>query len=491
MKIIFVNFEKKHVVFFAFIFLVSISLRLGLTIYNREANDPHIKVIRYILREKSLPEKTDCWECFQPKLFHYTTAKILGILRLDKNRDADSQKIAVQIINFISGVVILIVSWIFISSLTNIPAWIRILGFALLAFNPQMIGINSQVTNDTFLIMFSVIAVHEAYLFLRGGNLAHFLLVSFFSFLAVITKTNGWVVVISIALAFFCKVLFEPRSRFSKMHLLTSIYPLLVAVLAVSSPLSQYINNYQHYGSPYLINIERQPRPLFFTETYTPYAGILSIQDGFFTFKFTDLLKKPITNLEDRVDKSTHRTSLWTRLYASANSVHFENYPPSWRETGGSANQASFAVYRGIFILALLPTLIMLIGAAAEIYETFISIMTKNMERLCNASYGLFAVLFAGYIFFSILYAFEYRIYTVMKAVFIYPGLLAFVVFFLKGAHLIFHHAKIKKLAEGLIIWISILLFLYVFDVVPLIIHLLPNQSGFTVIMESIMRSWR
>jgi len=483
--------NKNRLLFFAIIFLVSVSLRLGLTIYNREANDPHIQVIRYILREGTLPEKLECSECFQPKFFHYATAKTLGIMRLDRNRDADAQKIVVQFINFIGGITMLFILWIFIDRLTDIPAWIKFLGFALLAFNPQMIGINSQVTNDTFLILFCTIAVYAAHLVLRDEGFVHFLITVIFSLLAVITKTNGWVVVIAITISFFCKVLFTSisKSLFTKMLSFAFIYPLLVAGLAILSPLSQYVYNFQHYGSPFLLNIERQPRPLFFIKTNTPYAGILSIQDGFFTFKFIDLIKNPITDLLDKVDEDSHRTSLWTRLYGSANSIHFENYPPSWR--AGNSTQASFIRYRGIFVLALLPTFVTLVGAATEIFKTVGSILTKNVSVLSNASYGLFAILFSGYIFFSAVYAFEYRVYNVMKAIFIYPGLLAFIVFFLKGTHLLSHYVKTKIMAMGFATWVLTLLFLYILDVASLIIHLLPNGSGINIIMESLMRNFQ
>jgi hypothetical protein len=173
-------------------------------------------------------------------------------------------------------------------------------------------------------------------------------------------------------------------------------------------------------------------------------------------------------------------------LYGSANSIHFENYPPSWRT---AANQTSFAIYRGIFILALLPILVTLTGAAMEIYGTIKGVLTKDIVILGNVSYGLFAFLFVGYILFSALYALEYRIYVVMKAVFIYPGLLAFLVFFLKAVNIIFFYTKTRNWAViGSTVWIIALLFLYVLDVTSLVFHLLPNQSGINIIMDSLMR---
>jgi hypothetical protein len=476
------NSRMGHIVVLVAVFITATLLRLGLANYNREANDPHIQVIHYLLKHEALPEKPECSECFQPKFFYYATANMLKLLHLNQNHDADVQKIMVQIVNSLVGVTVLLIAWAFISNLSNVQDWIKMLGFALLAFNPQMIGINSQVTNDTFLIVFCVASVYCAYFVLKNENLVYFLLMVFFSFLAVITKTNGWVTVFAITLSLGVKVLFT--SRFSGIRFFTIIYPFLVVGLAVSIPLSQYVRNYQRYGIPFLLNIESQPPPLLFAETYTPYAGILSIRDGFFTFKFKDLIENPITPLLDVVDKTSHRTSFWTRMYGSANSIHFENYPPSWRE---NSSQVSLMIYRGIFILALLPVFVTVVGIIGEIREIVRGFLRKDLEGLRNISFGLFLFLFAGYTFFCILYAFEYRTYTVVKAVFAYPAVLAFLNFFLKGSEIIFSNVKNTRWITGFIMWVSTLAFLQILDVVLLIVHLLPNRFGIYLIIESLI----
>ncbi|RJP48247.1 MAG: hypothetical protein C4586_09505 [Anaerolineaceae bacterium] len=469
------------------IFIGSISLRLGLALYNREANDPHMPVVRFILRNNELPEKINCWECFQPKLFYYTIAKILVFLQLDKSPDADAQKIIAQIVNFLAGVVILIVAWMFIGKLSEFRDGVKLLGFAFLAFNPQLIGINSQITNDTFLIMFCVLAVYCVYLVFKNQGVVYFLLVVIFSFLAVLSKTNGWVTVIAITMAITVRA-FLSKSECRKMIVFAFAYPIFVISLAALSPLSQYVYNYQRYGSPILINIEKQPSPLLFKKTKIPYAGILSIQDGFLTFKFRDLIEYPLTYLLDDVDDGSHRTSLWTRLYGSANSIHFENYPPSWRNTA----LTSFVIYRGIFVLALLPAIFMLAGATMEIYEMIKAILTKDIAVLDSISYGLFALLFVGYFLFIMLYAFEYRTYYVMKAIFIYPGLLAFLLFFLRTLTAVFNLPKLKYWQGiGIYVFGWTLLALYILDVIILIVQLIPNQSGIYIVLDRLFRIWR
>ena len=61
------NYEKALILL---IFIIALLLRFSLAVYNTQANDNHFEVIDIILKENKIPEREDCWECFQPKLFH-------------------------------------------------------------------------------------------------------------------------------------------------------------------------------------------------------------------------------------------------------------------------------------------------------------------------------------------------------------------------------------------------------------------------------------
>lgn len=478
---------KKYNIFIAIIFAGAILLRTGLALYNRESNDPHMPVVRFIMRNEKLPEKVDCWECFQPKLFHYTAAKLLEYLHLEKGDDADAQKVIVQLLNVFAGTVVLVITWMFVSSQQLIRDEVKLLGFAFLALNPQLTGINSQVTNDSFVIMFCVLAVYFAYLVLKYHRDLYYFFVVFFSVLAVLVKTNAWVSVVAIAISFFIEASLSDTGRFKKFVYVVA-YPLLVACFAMLSPFSQYVDNYQKYGFPILLNINKQTAPFVVEETYIPYAGILSVQDGFFTFKLKDLLENPVTQLADRVVDTSHRTSFWTRLYGSAVSVHYENYPPSWR----LKDRTSFVIYRGIYILALLPLVALLIGVVGDTSKTIKGFLRKDKGLLESVSYGLFALLFAGYILFAALYAFQYRTYNVIKAVFVYPGLLAYVYLCMQSLNRLFSNLNFLgtiKLVFGALM--ALLLVFFVMDVLVLYLQLLPNRSGWEIVLDRLSRAWR
>jgi len=258
----------------------------------------------------------------------------------------------------------------------------------------------------------------------------------------------------------------------TKVLVYAILYLLAIPALAILNPLTQYRFNYGRYGSPVPIPWQRQAVPFFFEQTFVPFAGILSIQDGFLTFKFFDLIQNPVTDLQEEINASSHRTSLWTRLYGSAHSIHFENYPPTWR----TPSQKILTISRLIYLLALVPTTLMLIGAVTEIQQTLKGILTRNPSILQGTFFGLITLVFVGHLIFIALYAFEYRTYTFMKAIFIYPGLLALPALFLRGFEVIASSPKLGRWSSvALGLSVPCLVFLYILDVAHLIFQLLPN----------------
>jgi hypothetical protein len=117
-------------------------------------------------------------------------------------------------------------------------------------------------------------------------------------------------------------------------------------------------------------------------------------------------------------------------LYAGAHSVHYADYPPTWSTEG----EEGFTLSRLIFVFALLPTILLVAGALIEAILVIKDIAKHDLMDLRMRSFGLFALVFAGYLGFVGLYALLYRDFSFMKAIFLYPGLLAFPLFFSQAA---------------------------------------------------------
>ncbi len=419
-------------ILFVIVAIASLSLRLALVWYNRQSNDNHMQVVQLMLASSRLPQKQDCWECFQPKLFHFTVTKVvqgLGLTSLSPN----GLTLVAEIINLLAGLITVAIVWAFISHLPSKNKWLKLFAFGLVALNPELIAINSQATNDTFAILFSTLALYCTYVFLQRKRITPFLLAILFAALGIASKTNAWVTAIAIGLALFIQAFSNPERRI-KATSYAIAFLLAVPVLSVLNPLTQYAANYETYGKPVLMNINTLPLPPLVGENkYNDRGGIVNIQDGYFTFKFANLLQYPRIDYEHD-NYPANRTSFWTMLYASASSASFANYPPSWTTTG----TPGILLTRGIFILALLPAFLLLVGGLMETFVFLRGVSYRDGNTLQASHYGLFALTFIGYISFLILYALFYQTFLVLKAIFIFPAILASPVLFLRSAEPVF-----------------------------------------------------
>ena len=445
---------------------------MGLVVFNRESNDDHFTVIQLILKTDRLPEKADCWECYQPKFFHYTAAKFLQLTGLE-NTNPSTMILPVEMLNYTAGLITILVIGLFLYRLPDKNGLLKVLAFGLAALNPNLIGISAQVTNDAFAILFSTLALICTYAYLQKKSPFPFLLMLLFIILGISSKTNVWITAIAILLALLVKAWMEKQERVRTLCI-AGLFGLVTLILSIFNPLNQYISNVREYGSPILLNIDRQPLPDFLVQTSAYRPGILSIQDGFLTFKFGDLLRYPRNENGDAYPPA--RSSLWTQLYARANSVHYDNWPESWSTTG----EEGFALSRAIYILALLPTLLLLVGAAMEITHVLKSLVKREPDLAAASHFGLTAVTFIGFVLFIILYALEYRDFSVMKAIFLYPAMITFPLLFLRAGESLNTRLteRFRWVRTGFAIWIVALFVLYSADIITMIALLYSRRFG-------------
>jgi hypothetical protein len=448
------------------IFGLTIILRFSLIVLNREANDPHEAVANLIIQTGKLPQKDDCWECFQPKLYHLVFAKILQITGLEDN-PAYQQNVAGQTINFFAGLLTLAVVYIFIKGFFDFDEKVKILAFSLIALNPNLIGINSQATNDSLVILFSTLAIFFFFNFLKEEKIIALVSCSFFIILAVSTKTNAWVTFIAIEITLIIRMIFNQQR--TKNASIAFGFLFIIIIISSLNPLNQYIPNFQKYGKPIVLNINRDPFPHFSGEYSADASGIWYIGDGFFTFKFVDLIKHP------RLDPGTtvylpHQTSFWSILFGRAHTIHFDNAPPAWSTTG----ETIFPLLRILYILAIVPTMLLLIGFGRDFYKIIKGCITRNITIIRNVYFGLFVLIFVGYLSFQILFSLQYRSVTVIKAIFMFPALLSFPLFFMQTSKRLYQFLA-KRYQWLSFVFDSImvaLLVCYVVDVAILIINL-------------------
>jgi len=162
--------SSRITVWITLVFAIAILLRVGLSLVNQEANDDHYEVSKIIISEQRLPTKDDCWQCYHAKLYHSTAAAALNFIPL---KTKHNQIILLQLMNCVAGLITISIVWLFLKK-QHLTDQVRLLCFSLVALNPKFIGINSQVTNDSFVILFSTAALYYAYYFFGSKGIKHF-----------------------------------------------------------------------------------------------------------------------------------------------------------------------------------------------------------------------------------------------------------------------------------------------------------------------------
>lgn len=431
--------------FIVIIFALAILLRLGLTIVNRQANDDHVEVIKLLLQRPVIKE--DCWECFQPKLYYYMC---IFFVRLFSIYSTDGITLIAQSVSLAAGILTLILIWIFLNKLTFKDSS-KSLTFAFIALNPSLIAINAQATNDSLLIFFGTLAIYSVKFIAKKGFFYPAVL-TLSCCLAVLTKGSGFVIFI----ASFLNILIL---TFKKNYWFTILLLLFTCIFSIFITFfGPYLAYYQKYGSPFIINADKDPVPNLFERTYVNRPGITSIADGYFTFHYLNLLEQPYLT-HYKLDYPLHRTSLWSVLYGRFYSAHFDRWPPTW------SNSSDFVINltKLIFIFGLPSFLIIIFGYLITFLNLFKKISKEHLVLV------IFLTLF---LMMVILYTYTYRDFSTMKSIFIYPAILAIAIFFGIGLEFIMKAFNNKLFKYVFYSHLIFLYFLFIGDIIILIYDL-------------------
>jgi hypothetical protein len=466
--------EKIIIILFVIVFVVASLLRISLAMVNRDANDNHFKVIRIIANENRIPNKEEfeCLQCYHPKLYHFVAAKTINLFfatPVNKLTDLnDSRKIISQMINVLAGILTLFVVFKFLKKLM-LSLSTQLLTFSLIALNPALIGINAQATNDSFVILFSTSAIFFLFSFLKNKSWTSLGLLSASVILASLSKGSGIIIFLGILIIFFLKIISElknipelKKQIFATILFFVTCFP----AIAFIGPYSQY---YSAYGTPFVINKPKSAFPDFIERTYEgDKTGITSIYDAFFTFRFFDLLENPYLNRETDPEKySLNRMSVWTQLFARNNFIQFEGHPKQW------AVKLSNPIYnlgKIIFIFSLVPLTIFVFGIFFVTKKTIIDFWKEKLAYFSKNCEWIFIFFFWLFIAFIVKFTLDYRDYTTMKPIYLFPALLPFVYIFGIGLEKIKEATKKLTLFQhGLNAILILLLFLYTIDIAHLI----------------------
>lgn len=440
------------------VLLVGAALRVGLTLVNLSANDDHLEVTELIVDEGVTPHWHDVFEGHQPKLWHET----VGVLwRLGDVTDDVTRIRVAQWTSCLAGILTLLVCRRLLREL-DLPAHGELAAFALLALNPSFVGINAQATNDSFVILFATCTLYAGWRWLRGWQPVWLAAAVAAGILAMLSKGHALVAVVAVlggaGLAFLRR---ERAGLPSRPVLVAAVAGFSVVFVGFVGAFGEYRETWERSGSPFEVNLERNPFPPLVPDDYEPTCetgalcwryGNRSIVTSYLWVPAWDLLRNPSIP-QDPVDYPSNRTSFWTRVYGSAHNVQYEEWPPPWADRSGFVRWLA----RVTFVVAAVPTLVLVWG------------VVRSLARLFRLPLGeaMLALAAFGYVAFLVVMTLTYRDFSNMKAIILLPGVAGFAAVFARTC---------GALAGGLrrvtVASVGILATAYVCDTLALLVRL-------------------
>ena len=406
-----------------FIFAVALILRFLLCFYNRQANDNHVEVISWILDKHTIPVKEDCWECSQPKIYYLLNAALMNAFHIN---DPIQRIITAQMFNFVLSVFLLVFVWLFIRN-QNFSFRTKILAFSVVAFNPCLTGINVQATNDTMEILAGTMTLYFTDLFFRKWRVVHFIGMTLCVILACVTKGSGLSLLLGLMIVYAANFIIQPKQKLK--FLVISSAAFLVALMITVPFGGGYYANYKKYNNPFMNNIShKDPPPEFFHETFVARPGITSIVHGYFTFRIVDMIQQPYINNETD-GFPLHRTSLWSQLYGRTFFSYFDQFPGTWAST----ERKIILLGRILLILGLVPLGIFILGCYHSCRDICRFIFRKNKTGMIENLSWMHFVFIVSCLLFIVKYTYDYRDYSTMKSIFVFPVLLSPIYLFMQG----------------------------------------------------------
>jgi hypothetical protein len=433
---------------FLILITVAVSLRIGLAWYNTEANDDHMEIIRLILEKEEAPRITDCWQCYHPKLYHYTNAFIFKSFEISNPL---TQTHIAQYLNVIAGSLTLLILYLFIIRLpfSNL---IQILSWALMALNPKFMGINVQATNDSFAILFSTGAFWFLFLFLKTGRWRLLLAVLPLAILSALAKGSGIATLLAVELALIAALFIHLHKKVARNAALIGlvVFPLMILMVY---PFSDYKRNADDKGSPLAFNIPKLPFPNLIQETHLHIAGVSSLTESLLTFRIFDMIETPyIIGTSEHYLKA--RTSLWAQVYGRFIYAQYDNHPGAWQPKLPYVHNLG----RALLILGLLPLGFLIIGTIAIPVSGVLALKRRRFKIWFKKSRWFPFFIAMSFILMLIKLNIDFRAYYAMKAIYLFPALLGFLWLTAYGMHLCFKSLQRTPYLQNLFIGLFILL---------------------------------
>jgi len=430
-------------------------LILALAVVNNGyANDDHFTVIELIARFGILPKSTQCWQCYHPKLYHFLVAQTWNLLGITTPY---YQHVSAQLFSALAGCTTVYLFLRFIRPL-HFPETLKIFVFAFFALNPRFIAISGQATNDALIILLGTVNLFAILKLFKRPSLKYAVLVIGSLVLGSMAKLNfGVFFIASLIVLVVLSVLHKNYSlSLRKGYLGTALLGLLLSACTFLF-FNGYVRDYRETGKLFTYNTPTYELPHLYHLDMVYIPGIRSIYSGFFKFHYFDLIRNPHVSYSGQF-RFKHVHSHFSQVYARYYFLGFDNWPPQWRTDNGMVT----AIGRISLAVGIIPTFILFTGLFLLLRNLF-----KN--PLKSDESWIYLLYIAGFLGFSVLFSLIGRTFVFMKAIYIFPGLLATIVPFLLGNQAVMKRKAVRTALYAFYIGLFVL---YLVPVVYLIVQL-------------------
>ena len=420
------------------------------------ANDDHFTVIELIARYNILPKSTQCWQCYHPKLYHFLVAetwKLLGITT------PYYQHISAQLFSAVAGCGTVYLFMRFIRPL-QFPETLKLLVFAFFALNPRLIAISGQAANDALIIFLGTVNLYAVLKLFKAPSLKYALIVMVSLVLGSMAKMNfGVFLIATVIVLTVLSVLHRNYSlSLKKGYLGTGLLGLLLSAFSFLS-FNGYIRDYKENGKLFTYNTPTYELPHLYHLDMVYLPGIRSVYSGYFKFHYFDLIRNPHLSYTGKL-RFQHMHSHFSQVYGHFYFLGFDNWPEQWRND----NRVITFIGKVSLAVGIIPTILLFIGLFLLLKNLF-----KGWENLKRDESWIYLLYIAGFLGFSVLFSLFGRTFVFMKAIYIFPGLLATVVPFLLGNAAVMKSKAITRALYGFYVFLFVL---YVIPVIYLIVQL-------------------
>jgi 4-amino-4-deoxy-L-arabinose transferase-like glycosyltransferase len=393
------RFRLRFNSYYAFLSVLAIGIVVRLVVFNYVGyfnNDNHVEVIDYIARHWSLPRADQVDQAYQPPLYYLLAAPLLRVGGL----------VAVQLLSLFLSIATLTLIAALLRQLPWLQEKTRVWCLALAAFHPQFILFSLFISNDTLAIFLGALIFYRVRRVQLSASFPNLAMLAVGLGLGLLTKAIFLAFVLP--LVFFVGLIGR-REALGNAQVITR----LAFFLGVVSLLGcyKYVESLILFGSPAISNLDFGE---WIKEHQPTWLGAYSL----FDFNLFKLVREPVIS-----PSTVHSYPLL--IYGS---FWYSLIPESTFQ--GNLISPINRIGSAIYVAALYPTFLMLVGAArtgiAALGFGSSSAHDASMPERTRLDYeGVVLLIFLLNLLLIVAVGWKYDVWSVFQGRLLFPSYVA------------------------------------------------------------------